>query len=139
MIERTLCIVKPDAFAQQMTGQILRRLQHEGFKIVALKMVRLSQVEAEGFYAVHKERPFFGSLTKFMSEGPIVPMVLERDNAISHLRSVMGATDPAMAAEGTIRKLHGKSIERNCIHGSDAVEAAQLEISYFFNALECLR
>ena len=138
-MERTLCIIKPDAVSQEMTGQILRRLQHEGFRIVALKMIRISQSDAEGFYAVHKDRPFFGSLTKFMTEGPIVPMILERDNGISHLRSVMGATDPAKAAEGTLRKLHGKSIERNIIHGSDAADTAAWEMSYFFNAMEIMR
>ena len=138
-MERTLCIIKPDAVSQEMTGQILRRLQHEGFRIVALKMVRISQSDAEGFYAVHKDRPFFGSLTKFMTEGPVVPMILERENAIGHLREVMGATDPAKAAEGTIRKLHGKSIERNLIHGSDAAETARWEMSFFFNAMEIMR
>ena len=136
MTERTLSIIKPDAVSQGMTGQILRRLEHEGFRIVALKMVRLTQKQAEGFYAVHRERPFFASLTKFMTEGPVVPMILERENAINHLREVMGATDPSKAAEGTIRKLHGQSIERNCIHGSDAPETARFEMGYFFNALE---
>lgn len=136
MTERTLSIIKPDAVAAGKAGDILKLLEDSGFKIVALKMVRLTQAQAEGFYAVHRERPFFASLTKFMTEGPVIPMILERDNAIAKLREVMGATDPAKAAEGTIRKLFATSIERNCIHGSDAVETARFETSYFFNALE---
>lgn len=138
MTERTFSIIKPDAVAAGNTGNILARIQKEGFRIVALKMVHLSLAEAEGFYAVHKERPFFPSLTKFMVEGPIVPMVLERDNAIAGLREVMGATNPANAAEGTIRKLYAESIERNCIHGSDAPETAKFEMGYFFNAFEIM-
>jgi nucleoside-diphosphate kinase len=136
MIERTFSIIKPDAVSKRMTGQILRRLEYEGFKIVALKMIHITQAQAEGFYAVHEARPFFASLTRFMTEGPIVPMVLERENAVAFLREVMGATDPAKAVEGTIRRTHGESIERNCIHGSDAAETARFEIGYFFNALE---
>ncbi len=138
MTERTFSIIKPDAVAAGNTGNILARLQQEGFRIVALKMVHLSQSEAAGFYAVHKERPFFASLTKFMTEGPIVPMILERDNAIAHLRETMGATNPANAAPGTIRKLYAESIERNCIHGSDAPDTAKFEMGYFFNALEIM-
>lgn len=136
MTERTLSIIKPDAVGAGKAGAILKLLEDNGFKIVALKMVRLTQAQAEGFYAVHKERPFFASLTKFMTEGPVIPMILERDNAIAKLREVMGATDPAKAAEGTVRKLFATSIERNCIHGSDAVETARFETGYFFNALE---
>jgi nucleoside-diphosphate kinase len=136
MTERTFSIVKPDAVAAGQTGKILARLEEDGFRIVALKMVHLTLAQAEGFYAVHRERPFFGSLTKFMTEGPIVPMILERENAVARLREVMGATDPAKAAEGTIRKLFAESIERNCIHGSDATETARFEMGYFFNALE---
>jgi nucleoside-diphosphate kinase len=139
MSERTLCIIKPDAVSRHMTGQILRRLEHEGFRIVALKMVHLTPKQAEGFYAVHRERPFFGSLTRFMTEGPVAPMILERENAINHLREVMGATDPAQAAEGTIRRLHAESIERNCIHGSDGPDTARFEMAYFFDALEIVR
>lgn len=135
-IERTLTIIKPDSVSQNLIGQIIARLEKSGLRIVAMKMVRLTQKEAEGFYAVHRARPFFGSLTKFMSEGPIVPMVLEGEDAIQRLREVMGATDPAQAAEGTIRKAHGGSIERNAIHGSDAPETARFEIGYFFSALE---
>jgi nucleoside-diphosphate kinase len=136
MTERTFSIIKPDAVAAGNTGNILARLQQEGFRIVALKMVHLTLPQAEGFYAVHKERPFFASLTKFMTEGPIVPMILERDNAILQLRDTMGATNPANAAAGTIRKLYAESIERNCIHGSDGPDTARFEMSYFFNALE---
>jgi nucleoside-diphosphate kinase len=136
MTERTLSIIKPDAVAAGKAGAILKLLEENGFKIVALKMVHLTQAQAEGFYAVHKARPFFGSLTKFMTEGPVIPMILERENAIAKLREVMGATDPAKAAEGTVRKLYATSIERNCIHGSDAVETARFETGYFFNALE---
>ena len=136
MTERTFSIIKPDAVASGHAGDILQRLEKEGFRIVALKMVQLTLAQAEAFYAVHRERGFFGSLTKFMIEGPIVPMILERDDAIVTLRKVMGATDPAKADAGTIRKLYAESIERNCIHGSDAVEAAQFEMKYFFNAFE---
>jgi len=136
MTERTFSIIKPDAVAAGNTGNILARLQQEGFRIVALKMVHLTLPQAEGFYAVHKERPFFASLTKFMTEGPIVPMILERDNAILQLRDTMGATNPANAAASTIRKLYAESIERNCIHGSDGPDTARFEMSYFFNALE---
>ena len=138
MTERTLSIIKPDAVAAGNTGNILARLQQEGFRIVALKMVYLTLPQAEGFYAVHKERPFFPSLTKFITEGPIVPMILERDNAILQLRDTMGATNPANAAAGTIRKLYAESIERNCIHGSDAPDTARFEMSYFFNAFEIM-
>jgi nucleoside-diphosphate kinase len=136
MTERTFSIIKPDAVASGSTGKILQLLEADGFRIVALKMVQLTLAQAEGFYAVHRERPFFGSLTKFMTEGPIVPMILERENAVAKLREVMGATDPARAAEGTIRKLYAESIERNCIHGSDAAETARFEMGYFFNSFE---
>jgi len=135
-IERTLAIIKPDSVGRNLAGAIIAQVEKAGLRIVALKMVRLTPKEAEGFYAVHRERPFFPSLTKFMSEGPIVPMVLEGEDAIRRLREVMGVTDPAKAAEGTIRKAHGTNIERNAIHGSDAPETARSEIGYFFNALE---
>ena len=138
MTERTFSIIKPDAVAAGNTGKILQHLEAQGFRIVALKMVQLTLAQAEGFYAVHRERGFFGSLTKFMIEGPIVPMILEREDAIVTLRKVMGATDPAKADAGTIRKLYAESIERNCIHGSDAPETARFEMSYFFNAFETL-
>ena len=130
--ERTLCIIKPDAVAAGQIGQILARLEKAGFEVLALRMLRLSRAEAEGFYHVHRERPFFGSLADFMSSGPCVPMVLEADGAIAKLRELMGATDPAKAAAGTIRKDFASSIEANRIHGSDAAETARFEIGYFF-------
>ena len=136
MTERTLSIIKPDALSRGLIGEILKRLEQEKFRIVALKMVKLSLPRAEGFYAVHRDRPFFSSLTTFMTEHRVVVMVLEAGNAINRLREVMGATDPAKATEGTIRRLYGTSVERNVIHGSDAPETASFEIRYFFNALE---
>ena len=135
-MERTLSIIKPDAVSAGLIGEIIRRLEQEKFRIVAMKMVRLSLAEAEGFYAVHRQRPFFQSLTRFMTEDRVVVMVLEAEGAIRRLREMMGATNPAQAAEGTLRKLYGASIERNVIHGSDAPETARFEIGYFFNALE---
>lgn len=130
--ERTLTIIKPDAVAAGAVGAILARLQEEGFRIVAMRQLRLSLQQAEGFYHVHRERPFFGELTAFMSSGPCIPVALERDGAIQHLRDVMGATDPAKAEEGTIRKAHGSNVGENAIHGSDAPETAREEIAYFF-------
>jgi nucleoside-diphosphate kinase len=134
--ERTLSIVKPDAVAAGNAGAVLSRLEREGFRIVALRMRSLSRREAEGFYRVHRERPFFARLCSFMSSGPCITMVLEREDAIAHLREVMGATDPAKAAPGTIRKDLAASIERNAIHGSDAPETAAFEIGYFFPGVE---
>jgi nucleoside-diphosphate kinase len=134
--ERTLAIVKPDAVAAGQAPQIMARLEKAGFRIVALRMRSLSREQAEAFYHVHRERPFFASLCAFMSSGPCIPMVLERENAIAHLREVMGATDPAKAAPGTIRKDLAASIERNAIHGSDAPETATFEIGYFFAGVE---
>ncbi len=136
MKQRTFSIVKPDAVATGHAGDILSLLEKAGFKILALRMTRLAQREAEGFYAVHRERPFFPSLVRFMTEGPIIVMSLERDDAIAKLREVMGATNPANAAEGTIRKRFAESIERNCIHGSDAPETAETELRYFFSTLD---
>jgi len=136
LVERTLTIIKPDAMEQHVTGKILARLEEEGFRIVAAKLVRMSEQEAGGFYAVHKERPFYGDLCRFMSSGPAMPIVLEREDAIAHLRGVMGATDPAKAEDGTLRKEFATSIERNCLHGSDAPETAAVEIGYFFTGLE---
>ena len=136
MRERTLCIIKPDAVAARQVGSILARLEKAGFEIVALRMRRLSPAEAEGFYHVHRERPFFNSLVDFMASGPCVPMVLEAENAIARLREIMGATDPAKAAPGTIRKDFASSIEANRIHGSDAAETARFEIGYFFPGIE---
>ncbi len=135
-VERTLAIVKPDATARGIAGKILARIEEEGFTVRAMKMVRLTKREAEGFYAVHRERPFFGSLTEFMSSGPVVVMCLEREGAIAKWREVMGATNPAEAAEGTIRKLYGVDVEKNSVHGSDAPETAATEIAFFFTGME---
>jgi nucleoside-diphosphate kinase len=137
--ERTFSIIKPDAVAAGKAGGILSRIEAAGFRVVALRMRSLSRREAEGFYHVHAARPFFPSLCAFMSSGPCITMVLERENAIAHLREIMGATDPAKAAPGTIRKDFAESIERNAIHGSDAPETAVFEISYFFPGLDLVR
>jgi len=134
--ERTLAIIKPDAVAAGQAPQLLARLERAGFRIVALRMRSLSREQAEAFYHVHRQRPFFAGLTAFMSSGPCIPMVLERENAIAHLREIMGATDPAKAVAGTIRKDLASSIERNAIHGSDAPETAAFEIGYFFAGVE---
>ena len=135
-VERTFSIIKPDAIAAGNAGAILSLIEKEGFRILALRMTRLTKQQAEGFYAVHRERPFFASLVQFMIEGPIIVMALERADAIRKLREVMGATNPAQAAEGTVRKLFASSIERNCIHGSDSPETAEVELRYFFSTLD---
>ena len=135
-IERTFSIIKPDAVAAGHTGEILSTMEVEGFKIVALRMTRLSRLQAEAFYAVHRERPFYSSLVKFMTEGPIVAVALERQDAIAKLREIMGATNPASAMEGTIRRRYAESIERNCIHGSDGPDTAAAELAYFFSTLD---
>jgi len=137
-LERTFSIIKPDAVAAGQAGEILAMIQKAGFKILGLRMTRLSDHQARGFYAVHKERPFFAGLVKFMTEGPIIVMALERENAILGLREVMGATNPEKAAEGTIRKRFAANIERNCIHGSDAPETAETELRFFFSTAELL-
>lgn len=137
-MERTLAIVKPDAVEAKQVGGILARIEEEGFSIVAMRMVRMTRREAEGFYAVHRERPFFESLCAFMSSGPAVVLVLEREDAISRWRLTMGATDPAKADDGTLRKRYGRSIERNAVHGSDAPETADDETAYFFRGVEKL-
>jgi nucleoside-diphosphate kinase len=137
-VERTLSIVKPDATGRKLTGDILARIEKAGFRVVALKSLRLTRVEAEGFYAVHRARPFFGELTEFMSSGPIVVAVLEADSAISRWRETMGATDPAKAPVGSIRREFGTSIQFNCTHGSDAPDTAAFEIGYFFAGHELL-
>jgi nucleoside-diphosphate kinase len=137
-VERTFSILKPDAVAAGQAGEILAQIEKAGFKILALKMTRLSEAQAQGFYAVHRERPFFNGLVKFMTEGPIVVMALERDDAVRKLREVMGATNPTNAAEGTIRKRFATNIERNCIHGSDAPETAEVELRFFFSTAELL-
>jgi nucleoside-diphosphate kinase len=137
-IERTFAIIKPDAVAANQAGEIISIIQQNGFKILGMKMKRLSRVEAEGFYAVHREKGFFQGLIGFMTEGPVVVLALEREDAIRKWREVMGATNPANAAEGTIRKRFASNIERNCVHGSDAPETAAVEIPYFFAASELL-
>ena len=135
-LERTLCIVKPDAVEKRKDGAILAQLQERGFTILALKRTQLSRDVAEGFYAVHKARPFFGELVQFMTRSPVVIAVLEREDAVASYRAVMGATDPAKAEAGTIRKLHGSNVGENAVHGSDSLENAQIEIAYFFPASE---
>jgi nucleoside-diphosphate kinase len=135
-MEKTLALIKPDATAANNTGAIIQRIEQAGFAIRAMKMIHLSRAQAEGFYAVHRQRPFFGSLSEFMSSGPIVALVLEAPDAIRKWRTVMGATDPAKADPGTIRRDFASSIERNATHGSDAPETAAFEVSYFFSGAE---
>jgi nucleoside-diphosphate kinase len=135
-MERTLSIVKPDGVARGLVGEVVKRFEANDIKIIAMKMVHLTKPQAEGFYAVHKERPFFGSLIEFMTSGPAVIMVLEGENVIAKNRELMGATDYRKAAEGTIRRDFATDIEKNVVHGSDAPETAAFEIAYFFNQLE---
>ena len=137
-VERTFSMIKPDAVSAGQAGEILAMIQKAGFKILGLRMTRLTELQAEAFYAVHRERPFYGGLVTFMTEGPIIVMALEREDAIKGLREVMGATNPANAAEGTIRKRFAEIIERNCIHGSDAPETAEAELRFFFSASDLL-
>ena len=137
-VERTFSIIKPDAVAAGHAGEILAMIEQAGFKILAMRMTRLSQAQAQGFYAVHREKPFFGSLVKFMTEGPLVVLALERENAIAKWRETMGATNPANAAEGTIRKRFAANVERNCVHGSDAPETAEAELRFFFSTSDLL-
>ena len=132
MAEKTLAIIKPDAVKKRNIGSIIQRIEEEGFVILDIKMVRLTKDEAKGFYIVHKDRPFFASLTDFMSSGEVVVLRLEADNAIARWREVMGATDPALAKPGTLRHKYGFSVERNAVHGSDAAATAEWEIAYFF-------
>jgi len=136
VIEQTLAIIKPDAVSRGLVGKILARIEEQGFRLRALKLVHLSKHTAQQFYQVHAERPFYDSLTTYMSSGPVVPMLLERDNAIQSLRDLMGATNPQQAAPGTIRRDYGENIERNAIHGSDAAATASVEIAFFFSDLE---
>lgn len=131
-IERTLSIIKPDGVEKGLIGKIIAKFEESGLKPVAIRLTHLSKSEAEGFYAVHRERPFFNDLVKFMTSGPAVLMVLEGENAVAKNREIMGATDPKKAAEGTIRKLFATDIEKNTVHGSDSPENAQIEVSYFF-------
>jgi len=135
-MERTLAIIKPDAVASRLSGRILQRIEEDGFRVLAMRLVRLSQAEAEGFYAVHRERPFFPSLTAYMSSGPAIVVALEREDAIARWRDLMGATDPSKAVPGTIRKEFGTSIERNATHGSDAPGTAAFELGYFFPGID---
>ena len=138
-LQRTFSIVKPDAVAKNATGAIIAMIQEKGFRILGMKMLEITKKQAEGFYAVHANKPFFDSLTNFMSSGPIVVMALEKENAIADLRKLMGATNPANAEPGTIRKKWADSIERNAIHGSDAEDTARFELSYFFAGYELAR
>jgi nucleoside-diphosphate kinase len=136
MPEQTLAIVKPDAVRRNLIGEIIRRIEAGGLRVAAARFLHLTKSQAEGFYAVHRERPFFGSLTQFMSSGPVMVLVLEGDGAIARWRALMGATDPAKADPGTIRKDLGSGVEQNATHGSDAPETARDEIAYFFSALD---
>ncbi len=136
MEQVTLGIVKPDAVGKNYLGSIIQKLEKGGLTVVGLRMIHMSRPQAEGFYYVHRDKPFFGSLTDFMSEGPSVVMALRGENAIVRWREIMGATNPAQAEEGTLRKLFGESIERNAAHGSDSPESASFEVGYFFSALE---
>ena len=137
-MESTLAILKPDTVAAGNAGKVLAHLEGKGFTIRGLKVIHLTAAQAQAFYAVHRERPFYGSLVTFMTEGPVVPVALERDNAVAYLREVMGATDVAKAADGTVRKLYGTSIERNAIHGSDSAENAAKELAFFFSSAELI-
>lgn len=135
-MEQTLSIVKPDGVSKNLIGKVVGMFEKEGISVAALKMIQMTKKQAEGFYAEHSERPFFSSLTDFMSSGPCVVMILESDGAIAKVRKIMGATDPAQAGEGTVRKLYAESVERNIVHGSDSPESADREIGYFFSSLE---
>jgi nucleoside-diphosphate kinase len=135
-IERTLCIIKPDAVEKRKSGVILQRLLDEGFNVLGMRQLQLSPRQAQGFYAVHRERPFFKDLCEFMTRSPVVVLALERENAVLHLRSVIGATDPAKAEANTIRKLYGGSVGENAVHGSDSVENGRIECSYYFQGSE---
>lgn len=132
-MQRTLTIIKPDSVAAGNAGRILAHLEEEGFRVVAVRKLRLSPAQAEGFYEVHRERPFYGSLVEFMTSGPVIAAALEREDAVPHLRRTMGATNPEEAEEGTVRALYGSSIERNAIHGSDSPENAEKELLFFFS------
>lgn len=136
MLERTLSIIKPDAVAAGRTGKILAMIEEAGFRILALRMQRLRREQAEEFYDVHRGKHFYDSLVRFMTEGPVVVMALEREDAVARLRDLMGPTDPAKAGEGTVRKLYGTNIERNAIHGSDAADTAERELRFFFSTSE---
>ncbi len=139
MKERTLSIIKPDCVSNRSAGKVIDILEEKGFSIIAMKKIKLTKKQAEGFYIVHKERPFYESLCTFMSEGPVIAMVLEKENAIADYRELMGATNPKEADKGTLRAMFAADIERNAVHGSDSLESADFEIGYFFNALEILQ
>ncbi|ROL60687.1 nucleoside-diphosphate kinase [Bacteroidetes/Chlorobi group bacterium MS-B_bin-24] len=132
MKQRTLAIIKPDSVEKQVIGDIIQRIQNAGFKILGMKYTRLTEAQAKAFYEVHKDKPFFESLVKYMTSGPVVPIALEKENAIEDFRKLIGITDPAKAEEGTIRKLYGTNIERNAIHGSDSPENGEREVAFFF-------
>lgn len=136
MVQRTLSIIKPDAVKKGVIGKIVARFEEEGLRIAASRMMHLSKAQAEGFYAVHAARPFFGSLVEFMTSGPVVVMILEGENAVARNREIMGATNPANAAENTLRKLFADSIEANAVHGSDSEENAAIETAYFFSKID---
>ena len=136
--QRTLCIIKPDAVEKKKQGAILQRLQEEGFKILGMRQTLISRPQVEGFYAVHRERPFFGELCTFMTRGPVVLLALEREDAVAHLRKVIGATDPAKADAGTIRKLYGANVGENAVHGSDSEENGRIECAYYFAGMDLL-
>lgn len=138
-MERTFTIIKPDAVRKKVAGHILQRFYDEGFSVLGLKMTRLSRAQAEGFYAVHRERPFFPELVEFMTSGPVYVACLERENAVAHLRAVMGATDSRKAEKGTLRNLHGTDIQANAVHGSDSLENARIEVGFFFPQGELLQ
>ena len=138
-MERTFAIIKPDAVERRLAGKILARIEEAGFAVKAMRLQHLTKREAEGFYAVHRERPFYRSLVTFMTSGPCLPLALERDNAVSHLREVIGATDPAEAKPGTVRKLYAQSKERNAMHASDSSENAAREVAFFFPESELVR
>jgi nucleoside-diphosphate kinase len=134
--QRTLCIIKPDAVEKRKSGAIIQHLLDQGFDILGLRQTVLSRRQAEGFYAVHRERPFFGELVQFMTRGPVVVIALEREDAVQHLRNVIGATDPAKAAEGTVRKLYGSNVGENAVHGSDSVDNGRIECGYYFQGMD---
>jgi len=136
MIERTLCIIKPDAVEKDVAGNIIAMIQKAGFKILAMKMTRLTPAQAGAFYEIHKERPFYQDLINYMISGPIIPIALEKENAVEDYRVFIGSTNPENAAEGTVRKLYGESIERNAVHGSDSPENGKIEVAFFFSRAE---
>jgi len=138
-MQRTLSIIKPDGVSRKLIGKVIKKLEKSGLKIIAMKMLHMSRAQVEGFYAVHRERPFFASLTDFMCSGPVVVMVLEGENAISIYRDLMGVTNFKNAAEGTIRREYATDIEKNVVHGSDSPESAAFEIGYFFNSFEIVK